>query len=333
MREHFQIEFGNAGRGLIFPYALAKTNGQESFKSSSNTIWESKRCVFPNLPLPIGISGITIFTTDSSAEIKISLSTWRSFDYSASKIILFHEKGKGAYDFIVYDTLRNIQGFINSNLKSESPFTSEVIFDTLVNQLIIKAYKSNPFQQIAQIYGLLVENDSKGILYHTIGVNGAEYRHYNAAEKFKVQLPALRPDLIIISLGTNDAFPKGFNPTVFYNNIDILIKSIQENNPNANILLTTPSDSFRGKGKSRHNNSDMKIARNTIVEYCNKNNLAYWDFYEIMGGYGSIQKWKVKGLVQKDYLHFSKAGYELQGDLFYNAIINGFKIFELNGLR
>lgn len=333
VRQNLQIEFGNAGRGLIFPYRLAKTNGQESFKSSSNTDWQSKRCVFPDSLLPIGISGITINTTDSNAEIKIILSQDTLLDYGANQVTLFHEKGPSTFDFLIYDTLECIQVFINSNLMGEYPFTSKVEFDTPIKQFVIKSYKRDSLQSYAQIYGLLLENNSKGILYNTIGVNGAEYRHYNLAEKFNEQLPALKPALIIISLGTNDAYPKGFNASVLYQNIDTLVKSIQKYNPNTNILLTTPPDSFRGRGKKKQKNTDMKIARDTIVDYCIKNNLAYWDLYEIMGGFGSIEKWKAKGLARPDKLHFSKAGYEIQAELLYRALSNGFKSFELNGYK
>ena len=59
LRERLQMQFGNAGRGLIFPYQVAKTNEPVTFVSSSNVIWEAKRCVFPDRPMPIGLSGIT----------------------------------------------------------------------------------------------------------------------------------------------------------------------------------------------------------------------------------------------------------------------------------
>ena len=54
LRERLQMQFGNAGRGLVFPYQVAKTNEPVTFVSSSNVIWEAKRCVFPDRPMPIG---------------------------------------------------------------------------------------------------------------------------------------------------------------------------------------------------------------------------------------------------------------------------------------
>ena len=43
-----------------------------------------------------------------------------------------------------------------------------------------------------------------------------------------------------------------------------------------------------------------------------------------MGGYGSILDWFKKGLTAKDKLHFSRKGYELQGELLYRALQNGY---------
>ena len=51
IRITLQQAFGNSGRGLIFPYRLAKTNEPFNYRTSTNVVWDSKRCVFPNLKL------------------------------------------------------------------------------------------------------------------------------------------------------------------------------------------------------------------------------------------------------------------------------------------
>src|ERR1051325_974299 len=73
LRKDFQKDFGNAGRGLIFPYQVAKTNGPSDYRSTSKADWQAKRNVFPDQSLPIGISGITIQTNDSTADLSIRL--------------------------------------------------------------------------------------------------------------------------------------------------------------------------------------------------------------------------------------------------------------------
>lgn len=324
LRQNFQNNFGNAGRGLIFPYRVAKTNEPLSYKTSTNTAWQAKRNVFLEQPMPIGLSGITIETGDSAAEIKIMVKDQVELKYGFNSITFFHEKQEDSYDIVVYDSAYKEIGFVNNQSPSTQAFTSTVKLNKLYNQVIIKTCARNTSQNCIQLYGMVLENNTSGILYHMIGVNGAEYRHYNAAQYFSKQLTALNPDLIILSLGTNEGYAASFESDKFYNDIDTLITSIKKNNPNASILLTTPGDSFRRTRKGRVKNPDMLKARNTIINYANKNNLAYWDLFAVMGGYGSMAKWFKGGLTAKDRLHFNGKGYVIQGELLYNAIIKAY---------
>ena len=325
IRQNIQHHFGNAGRGFVFPYRVAKTNEPSSYKTSSNVVWESKRNVFPEKPMPIGIGGITIETPDTSAEIKLVVNNQPGLDYGFNKLTLFHQKGNDNYDFVVCDETQCRKGFISSTSQSTNPFVSVQKFDHPMHEITLScSSRDTSLSGCAQIYGMLLENDSAGVLYNTIGVNGAEYRYYNISEYFMQQLSYLSPDLVIISMGTNEGFHAGFDSTLFYAQVDTFVSAILKSNPGVNLLLTTPGDSFRKTRRGKIKNPDMKVARNTIVRYCRNNHLAYWDLYEIMGGLGSMNKWYSSKLTAKDKLHFSRKGYEIQGDLFYKALYEGY---------
>jgi hypothetical protein len=51
-------------------------------------------------------------------------------------------------------------------------------------------------------------------------------------------------------------------------------------------------------------------------------NIAVWDFYEVMGGFGSIEKWFNSKLAAYDRSHFSALGYKLQAQLLFKALMN-----------
>ncbi len=324
LRQKLQTEFGNAGRGLIFPYRVARTNEPTSYQSSSNVSWETKRNIFLDNPLPIGIGGITIKTMDSAAAIKLNVLDQGALDYSFTKLSIFQDKGPGVFDFMVYEG-NDIIGFVNSNLSVGGEFMTSVLFDKPKKNITLKAYKRDSIQMYSQLYGILLENNEPGILYNSTGVNGAECRHCNASKNFFSQLTYLEPSLVIISLGTNEAYTKAFDRNRFNTHIDSLVKHVLRETPDANILFTTPADSYRRK---KYKNPDMMVARNTIISYCTKNGYAYWDLYEIMGGMGSMSKWKLAGLAAPDKVHFSRGGYELQGKLLYSAIQNGYRSFK-----
>lgn len=321
LRQDFQCDFGNAGRGFVFPYRAAKTNEPVSYKTSTNVAWQYKRNVFPEQPLPIGIGGITIETGDTAAEIKLTVKDQEGLDYSFTKLTLFHDRSEENFDFAVYDSLYNEIGYINNSIAGENKYTSVLTFDKPYRNIIIKSCPRNTSQTCAQIFGMLLENDKPGILYNMIGVNGAEYKHYTRSQYFVEQLPLLEPDLVIISLGTNEGYTAAFDKDKFYGNIDTLVTAIRKANPGAAFLLTTPGDSFRRTRKGRVKNPDMLDARNTVIRYCKNNNLAYWDLYAVMGGYGSMAQWYKARLTAKDRLHFGARGYMIQAGLMYKAII------------
>ena len=325
IRQKMQLKFGNAGRGLIFPYRVAKSNEPSTYKTITNATWDSKRNVFYEKPLPIGISGFTIETKDSSAEINITVKDQPGLGYSFTKFTMFHDKGINNFDLSICDDLNCEYGVFKSKNKSSNPFVSELKFEKPMRQVYIRNKDTDTLnQKSTRIYGMLLENDSSGVLYNMIGVNGAEFRHYNMSKYFQEQLNYLNSDLIIVSMGTNEAFSKGFNKELFYKNIDTLITNLKISNPHAIVLLTTPADSYRKSRKGRVKNPDMKIAKETIIEYCQKNKLPYWNLYDIMGGFGSMGKWYTMKLTAKDRVHFSGRGYQIQGDLFYNALMKGY---------
>ena len=328
LRQNFQMDFGNAGRGFVFPYHVAKTNEPVSYRTTTNTVWQAKRNVFPEQPLPIGVGGITIETADTAAEIKLTVKDQGTLDYGFNKITLFHDKSEDNFDFAVYDSLYHEIGYVSSLGDSGSKYTNTLLFDKSYHQVIIKSCPRNTSQTCARVFGISVENEKGGVIYHMIGVNGAEYRHYTQSKYFIDQLPFLKPDLVIISLGTNEGYSAGFESEAFYTHIDSLVREIKRTNPGADFLLTTPGDSFRRTRKGRMKNPDMLLARNTLINYCRKNNYAYWDLYAVMGGYGSMLKWYKGGLTAKDRLHFNGRGYMIQADLMYKALLKNYSKYQ-----
>jgi len=322
VRQQLQAEYGNAGRGFIFPYRVAKSNEPPSYKTTSNVKWESKRNVFPDQALPIGIGGFTIETKDSNAVISLAVKDQGSLEYGFTKFTLFHEKGAGNYSYAVCDELSCKIGVLDSRNTSVSPFASVQTFDAPMHQLMIRCTAGDS-GTCSRIYGMLLENGKPGVLYDMIGVNGAEFRHYNQSAHFQEQLVYLQPDLVIISMGTNEGFSGAFDRDVFTRNIDSLVTGIRARNPNAEILLTTPGDSFRKSKKGRVKNPNMTLARNAVIDYAESHRCAWWDLYEIMGGYGSMGKWYLAKLSAKDKVHFSGTGYTMQGGLLYKAIKKG----------
>ena len=50
-----------------------------------------------------------------------------------------------------------------------------------------------------------------------------------------------------------------------------------------------------------------------------------WDQFQLMGGLRSMEQWQRAKLAQSDRVHFTRAGYQLLGDLFYDALLDAYR--------
>lgn len=321
VRHNIQTEFGNAGRGLVFPYRVAKSNEPWSYKTSATGNWNSRRMLKPEPNLPIGLCGFTIETLDTLSSFGLKVSPHGNLDYAFNKMTVLHSAGPGSFDVAVCDAF-NCR--IGTRQQGTKPFASVFTFDSLRNEIIVECIPADTAARSLQIYGMMLENSKPGVLYHMVGVNGAEYRHYNAAEFFFDQLTIINPDLVIVSLGTNEGFATSYTNEAYRKNIEQFMQRLKQVAPQTAILTTTPGDSFRRTRKGYVKNADMGEARKTLMNWSDSNQVACWDFYGVMGGYGSMSKWYVAGMAHKDRLHLNKKGYQLQGELFYIALMAGY---------
>ncbi len=317
-RNQFQTFFGNAGRGLIVPGRVAGTNEPFNFQTSSNVSWESKRCVHPDQLLPIGIGGITIRSGRQASRLYVYMND-AAQDYSFSRVKLFHLKDVAGFSFNVLnnefkpidatienDTTRNV-----TTLKLPQPQTS-IVFETV---------RTDSVQNHATLFGLSLENDKHGVLYHVIGANGAKYAHYNAAKFFAEQTHALAPSLFIISLGTNEALDYPYIDKRLSFHIETLVSSLRANNPLAKFILVTPPDCYM---KRTRKNPGIPRIREAIIQFAVENGLAFYDMHQALGGEEGASRWKEAQLLRADGVHFTKEGYDYQGNLLFHAIIKGY---------
>jgi lysophospholipase L1-like esterase len=324
VRQELQRTYGNAGRGLVFPYGMAHTNGSLTyFATTTGGTWHAKRVTtLPDSSLPVGVAGITLGTPDSGASFSLRLPLLRRPDYRFSQLTLLRQPGPAAFDWQVLSRHGQVLGTVPGLGRGVA---TTVRLDSLRDFVTLRTSRRRPNQSSAQLFGLVLENDQPGILYHGIGVNGAAVRQYNRNPLFFEQLPVLNPDLFIVSLGTNDAFiPGRFTPERFTGQLDTLVSGLRQRCPTAEILLVSPADSYRNR---RDRNPDLARLAAVLRSYAQAHDLAYWDFSAVQGGYGSMGPWRTSGLALNDFVHFSTKGYDLQGLLLYLALQDGFAAF------
>ncbi|WP_313803992.1 GDSL-type esterase/lipase family protein [Flavobacterium sp.] len=173
--------------------------------------------------------------------------------------------------------------------------------------------------------GLIFEKNEPGITYSAIGVNGAKASDYNKYPMFFEQTSALQADLIIVSLGTNETFDK-MPSSDYMTQLNAFVTSVKDKNPNAEVLVmsTPPSLLYR---RSLNRFADA-YARDINTQAVDKNH-ASWDLFAIMGGMYGVNKNYRQGLISGDKVHYTKSGYEKQGELFSQALLNAYENFKV----
>lgn len=310
-------------RGFIFPYTIAKTNNPLNYKVSYAGKWEGARNVTRNREKPLGVGGITVYTEDPDAQIDITLnpdSTYR-WDFNLLRLMGYVEDGSCMVTPVLYwnnDTIEGLIDLTNDTYVFELPepdYSFSVGFiqhDTIPHTFILN--------------GFVTENETPGIVYHSIGINGASVPSYLRCEDFEKELAVLEPDLIIFGIGINDATSKDFKKDEFKQNYTYLLEMIERVNPDCAFLFITNNDSFRRISRNRYVvNPNGTIVRKAFFELAEEYQGGVWDLFSLMGGLNSMRKWQNAKLARVDKIHFTRAGYTLIGDMMYNALVDYYK--------
>ncbi|MDR2650824.1 MAG: GDSL-type esterase/lipase family protein [Prevotellaceae bacterium] len=194
----------------------------------------------------------------------------------------------------------------------------------------IDGYKSN---------GIVEESGLPGIISHCIGINGATSKNF-LDDKYINEISKLNPDLIIISLGTNEGLGQ-YDSQHHYGMMENLFSLLKSTCPNATFLYTTPPGAFKttySRARRRKNRKIISVTENkntknvaaTITQFAANHNVACWDLFNIVGGEQyACQNWLNGNYYQKDKLHFLIDGYALQGNLLYEALITSYNEYVL----
>ena len=180
--------------------------------------------------------------------------------------------------------------------------------------------------------GLIPVNTFSGLSYYEAGINGASVPSWLRCNKFQEDLTLISPDIVIMGIGINDANvpPTKFNAEEFKQNYRRLINKIKAVNPNAVFIFITNNDcKLNARGGGRYNPNTVKVEQ-AFISLAKEYHGAVWNLFRVMGGPESSKVWVEQQLMQSDRIHFNRTGYELLGDLFYNAFVRDFRNIDIN---
>ena len=306
-----------AAKGFIFPYNLAKSNNPWWYKPEFTGQWSALRNVHAPDSSSLGMAGISATTTDTLTEIKVSFREDIHPGYSFDRVRVLHRMDSSYQVFASGDdsTMR-----ITRRVDELGGFT-EFIYDRHVDTLRLRIARTDSTQRRFILHGMELGTGDPGIVLHPLGVNGASTASWLRCGRFSEELALLHPDLVILSIGINDAHDPDFSPERYEANYRELIRRIRIANPKAAILLTTNTDSYM---KRRFVNKNAGPVRDAMLRLSASEGVGVWDAWGVMGGAGSIRAWEKAGLAKADRVHLNRNGYELLGDLLYAALMEAY---------
>lgn len=305
------------GRGFIFPYNMAKTNNPYWYNPEYTGKWTSVKNVTRADTAALGIAGYSVTTTDTLTTMKISFRGEVYSGYQFNRVKVMHRMDS-SYAVTAYSKDVNVN--IERNLDFAKGYT-EFEYDRYVDTLYLRFRKTAPDQKRFTLYGITLESDDPGFFYHANGVNGASTTSWLRCQHFTRELAVIKPDLVVFSIGINDAHDPDFSAARYERNYDQLIARVKEASPGAAILLLSNTDSYV---KRKYPNKNGAAVRATMMRLATRHGCAVWDTFGVMGGQHAIVKWEEAGLAKKDRIHMTRPGYVALGDLLFSAMMQAY---------
>lgn len=307
------------GRGLLFPYSALRTNAPKGYELKAQGQWTGQRCLASALEAPLGLSGAQVTTRDSSACLVLSLTSLAPWMPTRLRLL-----GEAESDSILPVLLCGEQTIMpQTDDKPGYCFALPSDADTCV--IAFRGIRQNSLG--FRVRGILPEGHTSGITYTASGINGAAVPSWLRCSKFEEELALLPPDLVIFGIGINDAnvLPQKFDAEQFKANYRELIRRIRQVSPSCCFVFITNNDCWLNVKGYRHRfNRNTPLVQQAMRQLAKECDGAVFDVFSLMGGLGSSSAWVRAGLQRPDHIHFSAAGYELLGDLLYNALVNSY---------
>jgi len=320
-RQLLQKRFGDAGHGFTLigkPWAWYEHRGVElsshGWQMDPGTRWDLRNGMF-------GLGGVA-FTGRDGAYSRVtlrdstqtSLEVWFLCQPDGGSIAI-SSAGEPIGSIATSAPARGA-GFATFNLK---PGTGTLEFNT---------------EGLVKMFGITLEKRKTGVVYDSIGLNGASVSVpaliFNESH-WAQELRHRNPDLVVLNYGTNESSFAAFLTREYEIELREAIRRVRAALPNASILVMSPMD--RGQNNGGEIETLPTIPRIVDIQrrVAAELRCGFFDTFEAMGGAGTMARWYASQprLVSADFIHPTPAGARIVATAFVrelNAGLNRYKL-------
>ncbi len=189
------------------------------------------------------------------------------------------------------------------------------------------------------MFGIDFRRNSGGIVYSSLGLNGAYVsvlsRMFNGRHWIG-QLRHYDPQLVVINYGTNESVYEKFVTQQYAKEMTEVIRRIRAALPDVSILIMSPMDrATRDIGGEIVSVPAIATLVDIQQRLAKEKGCGFFNTYEAMGGAGTMEKWynAEPRLVYADFIHPSPAGAKILGKLLYQALMDGYNRYKLRKMK
>lgn len=177
-----------------------------------------------------------------------------------------------------------------------------------------------------RVYGAVLERDTPGVVWDSIGIVGARARRLLAfdAEHLAAQIALRAPSLLVIAFGANEASDRWPGDDAFDAQFADVLTRLRAGQPAASCLVVGPADQAPAGRGARTFPSLLRVvaSERRVAE---RTGCAFFDTFTAMGGEGSVSRWSRRGLAAGDHRHLSARGYATVATLIEAALLAGLR--------
>lgn len=312
-RELLQNRFGGNGVGLL-PITTQDVNFRQSTKISFSSDWKVGT-VYSGNPnrFPIGFNGET-FVPKAGSWVEYSTPHLYKYLKNFSTVKLLYTNAKPS----------NVNFVFNGNEKRSEKLIPGKSLNILTINLTKPANSVRiefPLEDQAQIFGVSLENGN-GIYVDNFAMRGNSGVDLNKFDENLVKefSGKMNYKLVIFEFGLNALGAARGDFTNYEKSMINVIENLKKLLPNTSFLMISVQD----KGmKTDPLVKDLLDAQKNIAK---ATNIAFWNFFEVMGGENSMSNWVDANppLAAKDYIHFNERGAKKLASLLAESLIQAY---------
>ncbi|HEX8891279.1 MAG TPA: GDSL-type esterase/lipase family protein [Pyrinomonadaceae bacterium] len=328
VRRRLQEEYGDGGHGFILLDKPWAWYGHQAITATSGGGWDDNPMGPGSNTGEFGLGGVSFSANGPGKYARFAPASAGDTGHNFSRMEVYFLRQPNGGQFTI-----GVSGGDSQTISTASETTTSGFAEIKARQPGENTFEVKSASGSVRLFGAVIENDGPGVVYDSLGVNGAYAGLLVSAMAeghWVEQLSHRNPNLVIINYGTNESEYASANQMQKYEkDLHEVIRRVREALPQVAILIVSPMD--RGKrvpgGKVITNPAIpmiVEMQRRVAME----ENCAFFNMYQAMGGEGTMAKWSAgtgkNHLVGGDLTHPTAEGSEIVGSLLFEAIKDGY---------